>query len=541
MSIRLRWDSARRWDDAFRWTGDEFAYPPRGEIVVLVEVERAAGNLLFSSGRWVDQDAALIAQPRIGSEVRFQRRASLPFWGSGRSVFGLGSVELINADGGLDWMPFDSSLRGSVVTVWLGPDNVPLAAMRKVARAIVDRVETVGEASVRLVLLDAGAELDAPILDKTFSGGPLAGKLRPAAFGRCLSVPVLQSGSPSLRYSVHDTAGAAAAGGLSAIVEVQDQGATLTPGTGWTSYQVGDTVGFELLAAPAGRITATVHGPSSDPSGTEPAKIDHVFDALLRIRRGWSASRIDLAGLEALSSETGAQLGRYVDSGATFSQVATELTDSVSAFWWIDTDGIFRVRRWRVPSGEPVLEIGDAERAGELQVEPDTAPGLANAVLASRNWHAHAPGELALSVRDTAAGVALQQAYRAAYPFAVADFYANARGAQGADRTDSASSTGSANRPAADQGMPSLLIDGTEEAAHRASLYGEAKSFYRLDAVLGAVEAASLTPGDVVRLSSARYGLASGLLLSVLSVEGVLGEGLVSLVLWGGSSPLSAS
>lgn len=536
MSISLRWNEGRRWNDAFRWSGTDYDSGQAPRNVVLVEVARPGGTRYFSNSRWVERGGAgIVAEPRVGSEVRFQRRASLPYWGSGRAYFGLGAIELINADGGLDDWLFSEDLRGSVVTVRIGADGVPLLAMPRVGRAILDRVETVGESAVRLVLLDSGAELDEPIQTAKFSAGPLAGKLRPIVFGRCLSVPVMHSGAPSLFYSIHDTSAAFSAGGLTAINEVRDQGVPLTVGTGWNSYATGENIGFELTASPAGRITATATGPARDFGVFNGARVHYLVDAILRMRKGWPEARIDAEGLLALNTETNALLGRYVDSAATYAQVLTEITDSLSAFWWIDAGGVLRVIRWRDTTGSPVLEIEAAQIEGEIQVEFDAAPGLADAVLSGRNWHAHAPGEVAGSVRDSDLGVQLQQAYRGATAFAVANCYAKARGGQGADRSDLGGNPG-AGRPAADQGMPSLLSSAVNEAAHRATLYGVPRWFYRVSASIDASAALSLVPGDLVRLKFPRYGLSAGRLLRVVSIEGAVGNGLVSLVLWGGGT-----
>lgn len=533
--LQLRWDQARRWNDAFNWLGTDYDSGQAPRNVVLVEVARPGGTRYFSNSRWIERGGSVVAEPRLASEVRFQRRANLSYWGSGRAVFGLGAIELLNPDGGLDDWMFSADLRGAVVTVRMGPDDVPLLAMPRVARAIVDRVETVGEQSVRLVLLDAGDELSLAIQTATFSAGPLAGKLRPVLFGRCFSVPVMHSGAPSLLYSIHDSGAASSAGGLTFVGDVRDQGVALTSGSGWAQVASGEDVGVQLLAAPSGRITVFAGGPTRGFGAFSPARLHDMVDAMLRIRFGWDASRIDDATLAALNTETNAVLGRYIDSAVTYAQVLTEIADSISAFWYITPDGVLTMTRWRVPTGTPLLEITPADIDGDVQIEFDAAPGLATSVLTGRNWHVHSPNELAGSVRDTADGVSLQQAYRGATPFTVADCYRKARGASSAIVADTASGGGGvANRPTADQGMPTLLASATNEAPHRAALYAEPRWFYRLQVSLDARDAATLLPGDLVRLTCPRFGLSAGRLLRVVSIEGTVGEGLAALVLWGG-------
>lgn len=527
--LRLRWNEARRWNDAFNWLGTKYADKARRARTILIAVDAPSGTRWFSDGRFVDWDSGLVAEPRIAGEIRLQRRASLPFWGGGKTVYGIGSIELVNADGALTpWM--FSDLKGVVVRVFFGAPDTALPAMLRVGRALIDRVVGVGESAVRLVLSDAASELDDQWQTATYTSGPLQGRLLPSVIGQCLSVPAQHTGAPSQVFSVHDSGAAPAAGGLSQIAEVYDRGVTLTPGTQWAASSVGQQHGFTLNQSTAGRITAFVRGPSVDPSPFAFGRVHRVVEYALAVRRGWPSSRIDLDALTALHVETFALLGRYVDSSVTYAQLFTEIGDSLSAWWWIDADGRFQMRRWHLPSGAPVLTIDSNSIDGEVQPEFDAAPGLADAVLSARNWHVHSPDELATSVRDTAAGVALTRAYRNATPFAVHDQYAHARGARGTDRLSADSDT---SRPPADFGMPTLLQSGVNEAAHRASLYAQPMWFWRVAAWMEAEAAASLQPGDVVMLKADCYGLDDGQLMRVVDVQCVLGEGRADLLLWG--------
>lgn len=531
VGLSLLWDEDRFWDEAFDWLGTSYDAGLDPVNVVVVEVAGPSGTVWFSDGRWSDKYETFHADPRIGNEVRIQRRASTPFWGSGRAIYGVGSIELVNTDGELDAWAL-SRVRGATVRVYLGPDGVPLPAMARVARAVLDGVETVGESLVRLLLRDAGAELDVPVQTARFTTALQLGRLRPLLFGRCASVPALQT-SVDLHFTVHDTTAGSTAGGLSYVSEVTDRGAVLTNGVQWTTSIGGENVGFQLLQATVGRITCFAAGPSREFGVFQPSRVNWFIDALLSLRLGWPQSRIDMAGLAALSTETNAVLGRYVDSSVTYGQLCTEVADSLSGWWWIDFDGVFRIERWRSPAGTPVLELDATAWEGELSVAFDKAPGLADSVLATRNWHVHAPTELADSVRDTAAGVALTRPYRTSVTFAVADDYADARGAVGADRLDNVNSGAGVSRPEAESGMPTLLASGANEAAHRATLYGVARYTYTVKALVDAMQAVQLYPGDVVSLTDERYGLGDGLLTRIVSVEFNLGDAAADLVLWG--------
>lgn len=536
VGLSLLWDEDRLWDEAFDWLGTSYDAGLDRVNVVVVEVAAPDGTRWFSDGRWSDKYETLHADPRIGNEVRIQRRAALVFWGSGRAVYGVGSIELINDDGGLDAWAL-SRLRRSVLRVYFGPDGVPLPAMVKVARALVDSIETVGESLVRVITRDAGFELDIPVQTLTFTTAFQLGRLRPVLFGRCASVPAMQT-SVDLHFTIHDSTAASSAGGFSYISEVSDRGVALTSGTQWNTSIGGENIGFQLLQSTAGRITCFAAGPSREFGVFQPSRVNWFIDALLSLRLGWPQSRIDLAALAALSVETNAVLGRYVDSAVTYGQICTEVGDSFSGWWWIDFDGVFRLERWRSPAGTPVLELDSTAWEGDLTVRFDKAPGLADAVLATRNWHVFSPGELADSVRDTAAGAALTRPYRTSNTFTVADEYADARGAAGADRLDSATAGAGVSRPEVESGMPTLLASGANEAAHRQTLYGVPRYFYECRALVDALDAIQLYPGDVARITHDRFGLDAGLLVRIVSVEFNLGDTAVDLVTWGGAPEL---
>lgn len=509
-SYGARWDSDAAWDDDKAWDDDSMLNSS-GEQ-----------DFWFSDGRYVSQDDAIIAEARIGSEIAFSRKASTVFWGGGRASQGLGSIELINTDGGLDDFAF-MALRRAVVTVYLGEDGTPLASLTAVARAVVEKVETVGESALRLVLADASSELDVPVLTEVYASGAQAGVLLPTLLGEGLSIPLLQTGAPDLEYSAHDAAGLT-------INAVRDSGATLTPTTQWLAFDAGQEHGVELLQSTAGAITA-------DAQMGADAGLAAVVEALLVDRLGWDAERVDLAALADLETELGGiDVGRWVSGATTYAELLTELMDSVGGWWSIDATGVVRFDVLRLPSGSPVIDLDETTLASDISLSSDTAPGLSDAVLGQRNWHVHDAAALAGSVRDTAEGVALTRTHRVRSRFDLPFAYASARSAAPTVRQTLASDARQATTREPESGMPTLLVDETQiasEATRRATLYGGPRWNYEATALLDATASATLERGAVVRLTSSRYGLSSGRLLRVRDVDGRIGDGRVNLLLWG--------
>lgn len=517
-SVGARWDSDKAWDADYAWDDDSML------------TSSGTQDFWFSDARYVSVDDGVMAEARIGSEITFARKASTIYWGGGRASQGVGAIELINTDGGLDDLLF-MQLRRAIVTVYLGTQDQPLASLSKVARAVVERPETIGEQALRLVLADASIELDIPILSATYSTGAQAGALQPSAFGLCLSVPALHTGAPSLQYSAHDAAT------LTAINTVRDSGVTLTPVTQWEALDSGEQHGFTLLQSTAGVITADVTGPSSTDIEADARTLRRIVEALLVTRLGWDSSRVDLAGLEALETELGGvDIGRWVSGATTYAEVLTELMDSLGGWWYIDPAGVVRFDVLRVPSGTPVLALDETTLASDISLVFDTAPGLSDAVLGQRNVYVHDASALAGSVRDTSTGVALSRTHRVRQSFALPTAYASARSAAPEVRSTLASDARQTTTTEPESGMPSLLTDATQieaEAARRATLYGGPRWLVSVTALLDALDAATLERGDVVTLTSDRYQLSAGRSYRVQSVSGRVGDGLVDLVLWG--------
>lgn len=499
---------------------------------IVVELETAAGSRWYSDGRYVDPSAGVIAQARIpaGRGIAFERRANTVYWSkAGRAVSGVGAVELINTDGALDEL-LTLQLRDRVVRIRLGTEATPIASMPIVARAIVERVQSVGESAMRLVLGDATRELEVPVQTTNFSGGSFTGTPYPVALGLCLSIPALATEPTQLRFGIHDSAAVGSA--ISSVSEVRDAGVVLTNGTQWAAYNTDPTFGFRLLQASAGRITANCFGAGAG-SAFDNARLPGLIAYLLQTRRGWSSARIDGAGIAALSTEFGAPfLGRWCSQAETYAQIMDEIADTIGGWWGIDVGGVLRLQPLRLPSGSPVLEIDRTRLDGPVEVDFDHAPGLSSIVCAGRNWYSLSPSEQAGSVRDTDTGVQLSRDFRVRAPFAVADEYARSRSAGALQRAGSN-----------EAGMPTLYSNSTGaagEAIRRGALWAGPKWWVRVPVLLDALTAATLPLGAVVRVTLPRFGLESGRLLSVIGVKGELGRRRVELDLWGDGPSLPA-
>ncbi len=513
--------------------------PPRQPLpIVLVEIDKD-GLRYFSDGRYVDAAAGIVAEARLGRSITFERRVSTIFWGGGSSRAALGAIELANADGGLDDLVY-ADLRDGAIRIFIGDDQTPFSALTQVAVAVIDRVETVGEQSLRVVTASRDALFSRAAATSTYSSGDQIGRVRPKVYGGVLNVPALATDISNLIFSVHDSSSFVMQG-------VRDRGAVLTPTTQWDTYSTSPHFGFELLQATSGRITADVEGPRPD-TGYDRYQLPNVVRQVL-IDAGWSDYDSDM--LPDLQTALGEdmRLGYFVDGAVTFKQILDEIADSIAGWWYVDHLGDFQLSPLTLPSGTPEIEITETELASEVTVRFDDAPGLSTTIAGLRNWHVHSTDELAGSVRDTAAGIALTKDYQTRLSFNVAVCYGGAAVLTGGqrdysrssvERADPAPGSGGARRLRSDQGHGTLIVDVDgldDERDRRAALWAAPRYFYTCAVQLLRTTAATLEPGSVASLSvpvagGYRYAL-DGHLTRVIGVRGEIGAAEVELTLWG--------
>lgn len=516
MSERVRWNSHRRWNNPLTWLGKARIYaPPRAAPTrVLVEVESDEGSHWFSDGHYVDASAGVVADPRLVGAVRFQRKASTPFWSGSRSQVGIGAVELANADGRL--LPLlASGLNNRIVRLWLGTEATPLSAMTPVARCIVIAPDSLGS-TVRLLLADGTAEFDVPIYTGTLPSGANAGQAIGMSWGQAFSVPVVQVDPPNLVFALD-------ADGPPLIGAVRDGGVWLDAGTQWIADDAPPVFwGIELQQSVARQITADVVGQGFGGGG-----LAAMLTWALGTRLGLPGSRLDTAGYSALQSELSGgsgsyTYGRHFKTGL-WSQAFDRLAASFGGWWTVDPLGVVRFARLRVPTGSaPVLTIDRRMlRNGQFSIEFDEAPGLKTAVLIAPN--STQVTNLAGSVAGTPEGALLSRGFRGRHPFLVHNAYQRA-----ADLTS------------AEDGMETMIAEdtGAVEAARRSALYGDPRYFWRLPVYMDAVTALTLPLGAEVTFDFPPFANNHPLIVS--GVEGELAANRFDLVCWGSGPALEA-
>jgi hypothetical protein len=247
---------------------------------------------------------------------------------------------------------------------------------------------------------------------------------------------------------------------------------------------------------------------------------------LLLARAGIGAEQIDADSIAALRTARPWAVSYWADSAERVGDVLQRVLDSVYGWMFVDRLGRISVGYLKPPEvGTPELEITTTELAGEIEIEPDLAPGLSTTVAGSRNWYKYGEGELADAISDADRAL-LTADYR------IRRTAADPVGIELRDRAGAAVSSES------DTGIATLLDDATDiqaAADYLADLYpaGLPRRFYKVPVFLSRTEAATLNPGDLITLTYDRFGCDAGRDLRVIGVEGRAGDDLVNLRCWG--------
>lgn len=343
--------------------------------------------------------------------------------------------------------------------------------------------------------------------------------------------------SVSVDVNVTSVTGPAGYGG----VQVYFEPTSLVPGE-YVSIGIRTTAGTETMAATfvapsAGKlvIECVASGGATADALIDTVRLDRtaaggdVVDVvqLLLARAGISSDQIAASTLTALDADRPWAVSYWADGAERIGDVLQQVMDSVYGWVYTDATGDIAVGRLIPPEAadSPVLEITTTELAGEIEVEPDLAPGLSTTVAGQRNWYRYGEGELADGVLD------------ADRPILTADYRVRKTstdpvGIELGPRSGASVSDLSAS------GIPTLIDDATDlqaAADYLADLYpaGLPRRFYKVPVFLSRTEAATLAPGDKITLTYDRFGCAAGRDLRVVAIEGRAGDDLCILRCWG--------
>ena len=439
---------------------------------------------------------------------------------AGLASGGLGSIELINADGRLDpWLAY--AWAGRPIEIRAGAPDFPLEDFGLVFRGTVADV-TWSERTVTLSLTDPRALFGQPIQQSVYRGtggleGPegLAGRPKPKAFGKLTNVPVVLVDGQRLIYQAHD-------GAVQAISALRDAGVALTF-AGDTADILDTTVPagsyktdlargvLRLGATPAGQVTADLEGDvSGGYSDTTAGIVRRIATRLLGINGLADPADLDTPAFAALDARQPASVGLFIDQDPDAAAALNALMGGIGGFWSFTRDGLLTVGRLEAPTG-PELDL-DERVLVDLERLPSTRPAWRRRVGYRRVWAVQGDNDLAGAV-----GAAARELYALALRFAEA----SDTGVLGADRLA---------RDVVTEGFFDLEADARAEAARLLALWASGRALYRARVATGAFR---FRLGQSVCVRFPRFGLEAGRCFVITGLDLDLLSDFAVLDLWG--------
>jgi hypothetical protein len=203
---------------------------------------------------------------RVGADGDPTYQRSVSFWTFGNRSspqIPITNIDLINSDGGLDWMT-TLDLRDVVITGWMYTKAVNGQAVlipdsstwTKAFTVIGDHLQTPNENTIRLIVADSLARLATPVQLNTYTSAPntsIVGQLKPFCLGFVMFCPFVMFDPANLQFDFCDMP-------QGPINAVYDQGVTIAVSTGWQGSKNAGIYGITRMTNPAGRQCAQVNG-----------------------------------------------------------------------------------------------------------------------------------------------------------------------------------------------------------------------------------------------------------------------------------------
>lgn len=498
----------------------------------------AETTLYFSSGFYVTGTANLPTggaahtwyDPRIQQPALMRRDCWSKGTTGGESTIGYGTLDLINADGGLDYL-IDWGLDGRTITLLVGEVQQGGTPTWTTVLSGTMAPPEVTRTQVRLRLRDRQASLDRPVCVNTYAGTnslpnglegeatDIKGRRKPRVFGQVFNISPICVNTSRLIYQVND-------GAIVTVDAAYDKGAALTKGADYTSqadmetnapsagnYRVWPAGGyFRLGSALAGQLTCDVTQGAAAANRTAA----QIINSIATTSGGLTSGDISSADITALDTAQSGVIGLYFDDDSSCRAAIDSASNSVGAWWGFDRTGILRVQRFDAPSGTPVITLtqGEIVKIDRINTEDGGVPFWKVTLNYKRNFVTQ-ENDIASSV-TAVRRASLSQKWRSV------------------EASDSSVKT--ARLLAQEITFDSDLIDPTvaaTECTRRLNLYKVQRHRYESRAALDAALISLLDLGVVIRVLINRFGMDSGKDFRVIGYKIDLRINIADLTLWG--------
>lgn len=467
--------------------------------------------------------------PRIQQPAVLRRDCFDAGTTGGASRVGYGALELVNVDGGLDYLA-DLGIDGQPCSLIFG--NIERGGAPVWQTVLTGTVEqpAIGWSSVTLRLRDRQAELVKPLSPTTYLGtnalpnglegvDDLKGKNKPKLFGRVFNINPPLVNTSRLIYQVSD-------GAINTVDAVYDRGLALTKGADYTSQADMETTApasggfrvwpaggyFRLGSSPTGIITADAMQGATTAARTAAQLMKAMASTII------APADINTADVSAIDSANSSEVGFWTDGADDCDEGINEIANSIGAWWGFDRLGKMRMARLEAPSGTPAayLTASDIIRIDRV-ASNDAGRGIPawKVALNYKKFYSVQENDLAGAVSITRR----------------ADLAKEYRTVEASDATVKTRHT-----LATPLEFDTLLIDATAaqtEATRRLTLYKAERATITARLGLDPSLLSTIDLGAVVRLTLPRFGMSAGRDFRVIGLQPDYRLGVIDVTLWG--------
>jgi hypothetical protein len=304
----------------------------------------------------------------------------------GEGGLSAGELELENVGGARDaWAGPGYIWNNRAIKAYIGDVRWGRADFRMIFNGIVADIAPRGRQALALKLRDKMQRLNTPVSEAKLGGtGEQRDALLPIALGQTFNVTPLLINAAILKYQVH-------AGAIDSIIEVRDNGAPVafTPGLA--------TGTFQLQAAPAGVVTASVRGAAAGGYVDTAAQlVKRLVTSYGKVSDRFTDADLDLANIAAFDAVHQQSLGVYSTARQNVLAACQMLLGSVGAQLVMSRLGLARLIKVALPgAGTPVVIRPEHMVDGTLQPAARTDVVGAVKLGFARAWTAQDAGTLA--------------------------------------------------------------------------------------------------------------------------------------------------
>lgn len=461
----------------------------------------------------------LRSQPFRGVLKSYQFTRSIVGSQIGAFVPGQGNLVISNEDAFYDFLPQYYTFDARPININVTQDGASFNGAFPLARLVGDAGSNVDINSVNVQLRDYGYLLDVPMQPNLYGGAggvdggsDLAGQRKPLVFGSALNVTPPQINTSLLIYQVND-------GSVQDIVAVYDRGVSITKGADFATYAAlaAATVTaatyatckaqgyFRLGSSPtsSNTVTADVQGDNRD--GYLVRTADLVRWAIRNRTQIADPSGLDVPSFETVNSIQPAPVAYWIgpEDSIMVSEFIGNLMGGIGGWGGHRRDGLYEVRIFTAPAGEPVQRFTRDDFLGDNEPERSPLPGA----YTPPPWRWRVPYARSWTVQTDIAG-----SVSAAHRSFVAEPYRLGSASNAAVKVDHPT----AQDPDPIQAFFANGSDATAEAQRRLDLFKASRTLYSATLPRRALR---LNLGDVALLTVPRFDLSVGKLMAVVGMQ----------------------